>query len=129
MKCLSCGYEWKPRQEKPIQCPRCKRPLPSEIVIVSRHPATIEFLKEKLPNAKVIEHLNGPDDISFGALVFGNLPLHMVEQLLQKGCRFIMVSLNIPRELRGKELSREELEKYIELYEIRRLKLEKFILN
>ena len=27
MKCPHCGYEWKPRVEKPKECPRCKRRL------------------------------------------------------------------------------------------------------
>lgn len=24
MICTKCGYEWKPRVEKPKECPRCK---------------------------------------------------------------------------------------------------------
>ena len=23
-KCKKCGYEWRPRVEKPVQCPGCK---------------------------------------------------------------------------------------------------------
>ncbi len=25
MKCSNCDYEWKPRKENPMSCPRCKR--------------------------------------------------------------------------------------------------------
>ncbi len=25
MKCEKCNYKWKPRKDKPRQCPKCKR--------------------------------------------------------------------------------------------------------
>ncbi len=25
VKCLKCGFEWIPRVEDPLQCPKCKR--------------------------------------------------------------------------------------------------------
>lgn len=25
LKCKYCNYEWLPRKDKPVQCPRCKR--------------------------------------------------------------------------------------------------------
>jgi len=25
MKCSKCGYEWIPRKDTPVSCPRCKR--------------------------------------------------------------------------------------------------------
>lgn len=99
-----------------------------EVVIVSRHKSTIKLLKQYFPEAKVIGHLSNPNDIPSGSLVIGNLPIETVAELLKRGCRFVSVVLNIPPELRGKELGEEELRRYMKLKEIVRLELSDFII-
>ena len=100
-----------------------------EVVIVSRHPATVNYLKTVFPEAKVVSHISSIDEIPNGSLVIGNLPIHMIAELIKKGCRFVLVSLEIPRELRGKELSESELRKYMKLLEISKLELSEFIIS
>jgi len=94
------------------------------VVIVSRHPATINYLKTVFPKAKVISHLSNVDEVPSGSLVIGNLPIELVDKLInERGCRFISVVLNVPPELRGKELGEEELRKYMKLLEIKKLEI------
>ncbi len=101
-----------------------------EVVIVSRHPATINYLKTVFPVAKVVSHVSSLDEIPTGALVIGNLPIHLIDKLInERGCRFVLVSLDIPQELRGKELNEQELKKYMRLFEISELKLSEFIIS
>jgi len=101
-----------------------------EVVIVSQHESTIKLLKTVFPEAKVVSHINSPEDIPSGSLVIGNLPIHMVSELINnRGCRFVLVSLDIPPELRGKELGEEELKKYMKLVEISKLELSEFIIS
>ena len=95
------------------------------MIVVSRHRGTIEYVKMFFPDAEVIEHLTDVNDIPRGSIVIGNLPITLINRILERGCRFIYVSLNIPKEMRGRELSIEELDKYIEFIEIKRLELEK----
>jgi len=96
-----------------------------KVVIVSRHEGTIDYLKKRYPNAEVVNHIDDPKKFK-DSLIIGNLPLHMVSEVLKNGNRFVMVSLDIPRELRGKELNESELKEYIKLYEIKKLELEEF---
>jgi len=86
------------------------------VAIVSRHPATIEFLKkifeDKGFEIDVIEHVDDPRELDEYSVVAGNIPLSM---MLKTTCQiFMLLSLNIPREFRGKELGYEEAKKYAE---------------
>jgi len=101
-----------------------------EVVIVSRHESTIKLLKTVFSEAKVVSHVSDPSEIPSGSLVIGNLPIHLIDELINKrGCRFVLVSLEIPQELRGKELNEEELRKYMRLLEISKLELSEFIIS
>ena len=96
-----------------------------KVVIVSRHKGTIDYLKKRYPNAEVVNHIDDPKKFK-DSLIIGNLPLHMVSEILRNGNRFVLLTLNVPQELRGKELGEEELKRYAKLYEIKELKLEEF---
>jgi putative CRISPR-associated protein (TIGR02620 family) len=75
-------------------------------VVVTRHPALIRFLVEQgIVNEKtpVISHAKA-DDIE-GKHVIGVLPMHMAALALT----ITEVPLNIPAELRGKELDLEQV--------------------
>ena len=98
--------------------------MPEEkVVIVSRHPATVNLLKSRFPEAEVVSHMT-EDNIPENALVIGNLPIEMIAKVLEKGNRFVSVVLNIPPEMRGKELSEEELKKFAKFVEVKKLELE-----
>lgn len=82
---------------------------PQDTVVVTRHPALIKFLeKQGLVNEKtpVISHATA-DDIE-GKHVIGVLPMRYAAMALT----ITEVPLNIPAELRGKELSLEQVEKF-----------------
>jgi len=104
----------------------------SKVYIVSRHASTVEVLRElfKDSNTEVIvrDHINDINEIEDNSIVIGNMPLELMSQLKNnKNCTVFIVSLNIPRELRGKELSKEELLKYMKIYEVTKIKLTEYI--
>lgn len=92
-----------------------------ETVIVTRHNALIQHLIEQgivEEGAKVIAHAT-PEDVA-GKHVIGVLPL----QLAALTAKVTEVPLNLPAEMRGKELSIEDVRKYageIASYEVRKL--------
>ena len=80
-------------------------------VIVTRHPALIELLKEMknfdVSDAKVLTHIEDSSIIE-GKIVCGVLP-HSLSCLCDK---FIEIPLKIPSDLRGKELSLDQMRQY-----------------
>ena len=78
-------------------------------IVVTRHAALIDYLKEKgIINEKteVISHAS-PDAIR-GKNVLGVLP----HSLSCMTATFSEIPMNLPAELRGKELSLEDMRKY-----------------
>ena len=74
-----------------------------EKVIVTRHPALVEFLREQGIVGEVVSHAT--EDTVKGKHVFGVLPMRLASL-----CgRFTEVSLTVPAELRGKELTLEDI--------------------
>jgi len=87
---------------------------PLRAVIVSRHKSTQEFLSKILEKHgipyDIVEHVDNPRILEGYYLVLGNIPLTLLLKTSVK--YYIQVSLEIPKELRGKELGIEELVKY-----------------
>jgi len=80
--------------------------------IVSRHMGAIEWLQSKGFRGKAIAHLN-PTQLRAGDTVVGVLPITLVKQLLNMGVRVYSLQLpNVPRELRGQELTPEMMDQY-----------------
>ena len=82
----------------------------SDIVIVTRHPALVEYLRElgKVKgDVKVISHVSDPKQIE-GKHVIGVLPLH----LAALAAKVTVIPLIVPPEKRGKELTLEEVYEY-----------------
>lgn len=76
---------------------------------VSRHPGAIEWAKRK--NIKVdqlVQHLNILD-IEQNDIVIGSLPVNLVAEVCQKGATYWHLSLEVPFQLRGLELSSDQL--------------------
>lgn len=79
-------------------------------VIVTRHQALLEFLKEKgviTGEEPVVTHVSDPGQIR-GCHVIGVLPL----ALAAEAASVTEVTLALPPELRGKELNIEEMRKH-----------------
>jgi len=78
-------------------------------LIVTRHPALVELLRERgLLNgeSRVIAHAT-PEEVA-GQHVIGVLPLH----LAALAASITEVPLSLPAEMRGRELTLEELRQY-----------------
>ena len=80
-----------------------------EKIVVTRHPGLVEFLVSRGvvgADVQVIEHATA--DQVRGKHVFGVLPLH----LAREAACVTEIPLNIPQELRGKELSVEQVRQF-----------------
>lgn len=76
-------------------------------VLVTRHEALVEYFKELgIKFDKVISHAT-EEDVR-GNDVYGILPLH----LASLANTVTTIDMNLPAEMRGKELSLEDIEKY-----------------
>ena len=86
---------------------RAKEENNMEKILITRHEALVEFLqKQGLKFDMVVSHadaetVNGKD-------VYGVLPLH----LAALANTITSVDMNLPAEMRGKELSLEDVERY-----------------
>ncbi len=87
---------------------------------VGRHPGAKEWaIHEGLPIDVWVEHLT--DQANKGDTVVGTLPINRVAALNQQGIRYIHLSLELPREWRGKELDYSMMQAChprLEVYEV-----------
>ena len=76
-------------------------------LIVSRHQATIDWLKSQGVTGEVVNHVTETD--CEGAVIYGNVPLHLAA--LAKIVHMVQIP-NLPAEKRGKDLTQEEIVSY-----------------
>jgi CRISPR-associated protein Csx16 len=80
--------------------------------LITRHPGAIEWVaRQGLTVDEQLAHLD-PTDIQPGDVVIGTLPVNLAAEVCARGGRFFNLSLNVPPEARGKELSADDLERY-----------------
>ena len=78
-------------------------------LVVTRHQGLIDFLREKGiidENTKILTHISDPSEVK-DKVVLGNLPLHLASMTKM----LITPVLNLTPEMRGKDLSKEDVEK------------------
>ncbi|MDN3651348.1 CRISPR-associated protein Csx16 [Thalassotalea ponticola] len=76
---------------------------------ISRHQAAINWsLLMGLGIDEFLSHCTDTSAFKAGDCVYGNLPLHLVEQLCINGVRYYNLNIDIPATLRGKELTNDE---------------------
>lgn len=81
-------------------------------LFITRHPGAIEWAaRQGFPIDRQLDHLD-PADIRPGDTVIGTLPIHLAAQVCARGARFFNLSLDLPAEARGKDLSADDLECY-----------------
>lgn len=79
---------------------------------VTRHPGAIEWAQRQgLVVDRQIAHLD-PEQIAPGDTVIGILPVNLVARVCARGGRYLNLSLDLPAEARGRELSADELDRY-----------------
>ena len=81
------------------------------IIIVTRHPGAVRWLREKGYEGVVVAHLT-PDQITQGNIYIGSLPLPMISIILDKGSRFFLLNLpEIAFSQRGQDMTPEEMDR------------------
>ncbi len=76
--------------------------------MVTRHPGALEWLQAQGLQGRCVPHLD-PQLVGPGDRVIGTLPLHLVAAVCARGAHYLHLSLDLTPELRGKELSAEQL--------------------
>jgi len=83
-----------------------------KIHFVSRHPGAVEWAaRHGIVIDRIMDHLD-PAEIQPGDVVIGTLPVNMAAEVCAKGARFFNLSLDLPPDARGRELSADDLERY-----------------
>ena len=76
---------------------------------VSRHPGAIEWAqRQSLVIDRWIEHLD-PEQVKADDIVIGTLPVNLAAEVCNRGARYLHLSLQLPVEWRGRELTMTEL--------------------
>jgi CRISPR-associated protein Csx16 len=79
------------------------------VLFVSRHPGARDWAAEEGVSVDaVIAHLD-PDTVQPGDVVIGTLPIHLAARVCDRGGRYLHLSLELPPEQRGRELSAADL--------------------
>lgn len=79
-------------------------------LFVSRHPGAVEWARRQGLTVDLwVAHVDAAR-VGAGDTVIGSLPLHLAAEVAARGARFLHLTLDIPAEWRGRELSADELE-------------------
>lgn len=93
--------------------------------LVTRHKGAEEWasMAGVCPDAGCVVGCLEPQRVAAGDLVVGTLPINIAAEIVAKGARYLHLSLNVPPEARGQELSPDDMRKYgacLEEYDIRK---------
>ena len=81
-------------------------------LFVSRHPGALDWAAgEGLVVDRVVVHLD-PATLQPGDVVIGTLPLHLAARVCERGGRYLHLSLELPPDWRGRELSAADLRRF-----------------
>ena len=91
---------------------------------ISRHPGALAWAADEgLSVDQIIDHLD-PAIIQAGDTLIGTLPVNLAAVVCERGGRYLNLSLDLPPELRGHELSVEQMRACgarVEEFQVRRL--------
>ena len=77
---------------------------------VSRHPGALEWAaRQGLRIDRFATHLD-PAEVQGGDTVICSLPVNLAAVVCRRGGRYLNLSVTLPAELRGKELSADQLD-------------------
>ncbi len=78
--------------------------------VVTRHLGALEWLTDKIQGCFFhLDHLHSVDFLFPGDVVVGTLPINVVAEINARGANYYHLSIELPYELRGQELSAEQL--------------------
>lgn len=79
---------------------------------ITRHPGAREWAtQEGIVVDTVLNHLD-VDQITIGDVVIGTLPVNLAATVCERGGRYFHLSLSLPPDARGIELSAEDMRRY-----------------
>ena len=82
------------------------------IWFVTRHKGAVEWAKQEgIEVDRCVEHFD-VNDVKKGDHVIGTLPVNLVFEVNKRGGRYFHLSINIPPEARGKELTANDMRLY-----------------
>jgi CRISPR-associated protein Csx16 len=94
---------------------------------VSRHNGAVEWAsRQGIRVERQVAHLD-VEEVKAGDVVIGTLPINLAAEVCARGARFFNLSLDVPPEARGRELSAEEIERFgarVEEYRIEKIESE-----
>ncbi|BAU58753.2 hypothetical protein HH1059_20460 [Halorhodospira halochloris] len=77
---------------------------------VSRHPGAAAWAERQgIEVDRFVEHLDWAA-VERGDAVIGTLPVHIAAMICQRGAAYWHLSLELPLDMRGKELSEDDME-------------------
>lgn len=91
---------------------------------VTRHPGTRAWAAEEgILVDETIEHLD-PQALQPGDIVIGTLPVNLAAEVCARGGRYLHLTLELPPEWRGAELTAEDMRRFgarVEEYCVKRM--------
>lgn len=81
---------------------------PMRTFFVTRHTGAREWARRLGLDAQVITHFDF-QVVEPGDVVMGTLPVHLAAEVCRRGGRYLHLSLDLPAELRGADLSADDM--------------------
>lgn len=79
---------------------------------ISRHAGAVEWLGRLGVHVdRLVDHLD-PDEVRAGDIVMGTLPVNLAARICERGARYFHLSLELPAEARGRELSADDMARF-----------------
>lgn len=80
--------------------------------LVTRHAGAADWLiQQGFKTDQLVTHLD-ISKVATGDVVIGTLPVNSIAELHTKGARYFHLSLTVPPEMRGKELSAKQMKSF-----------------
>lgn len=90
--------------------------------LMTRHPGAIEWAaRQGVQVDQLVMHLD-PALIQSGDVVIGTLPVNLAAEVCSRGGRFFNLTLDVPPQARGRELTADDLDAFcarLEAFEVR----------
>lgn len=81
------------------------------VYFVTRHAGAREWARRRgLDVDAVVSHLD-PAKVTPGDVVVGTLPVHLVAEVVERGGRYLHLTLDVPPDLRGRELTADDMDR------------------
>lgn len=80
-------------------------------LFVTRHPGAVDWAARQGIAARMVAHLD-TGTVGPGDTVMGTLPVHLVAEVCARGARYLHLSLDLPAEARGRDLSADEMVRF-----------------